>query len=77
MPLNLALGRQKQVDFCEFKANLVFKVSSRTGSIATEKPCLEKKQINKKTQTNKQTNKKMEKASKKEKCNAYLIVLII
>jgi hypothetical protein len=39
----------------EFKASLVYKVSSRTAR-ATEKPCLEK-QKNKK-QKNKQTNKK-------------------
>jgi hypothetical protein len=27
-----ALGRQKQVDFCEFKANLVYILSSRPSS---------------------------------------------
>ena len=36
-------------DFYEFKASLVYRVSSRTGSKATEKPCLEKQ--------NKQTKK--------------------
>ena len=30
--------------FCEFKASLVYKVSSRTDSIATGKHCLEKTQ---------------------------------
>ena len=29
MPLIPALGKQKQVDLCEFKDNLVYKVSSR------------------------------------------------
>ena len=43
-----ALGRQRQVDLREFKASLVYRMSSRTDSKATEKPCLEKKQTNKK-----------------------------
>ena len=29
-PLISALGRQKQVDLCEFKASLVYRMSSRT-----------------------------------------------
>ena len=29
-PLILVLRRQKQVDLCEFKASLVYRVSSRT-----------------------------------------------
>ena len=49
MPLILALGRQKQVDLCEFKASLVYIVSSRTAG-ATGRPCLKKTK-------NKQTNK--------------------
>ena len=44
MPLIPALRRQRQEDFCEFKANLVYKVSSRISSKATEKPCLGKKE---------------------------------
>ena len=56
-----ALGRQRQVDLCEFKASLVYRVSSRVVR-ATEKPYLKNKQTkNKPTthpkQTNKQTNK--------------------
>ena len=39
-PLIPALGRQRQLDLCEFKASLVFRASSRTGSKATEKTCL-------------------------------------
>ena len=42
MPLIPALGRQRQVDLCEFEASLDYRVSSRAGSTATEKPCLEK-----------------------------------
>ena len=41
MPLIPALGRQRQADVCEFKASLVYRVSFRTGSKATEKTCLE------------------------------------
>ena len=48
MPLIPALGRQRQEDLCEFEASLVYTVSSRTGSIATEKPYLEKPKKEKK-----------------------------
>ena len=37
MPLIPALGRQRQVDLCEFKANLVYKTSSRTAARATQR----------------------------------------
>ena len=37
-----ALRRQKQVDLCKIEASLIYKNCSRTGSNATEKPCLEK-----------------------------------
>lgn len=36
MPLILALGRQRQVNFCEFKASLVCRLSSRT-TMATQR----------------------------------------
>ena len=52
-PLILTLGRQRQVDLCECEASLVYRESSRTGSKATEKPCLKKTNKQKK-QTNKQ-----------------------
>ena len=42
MPLIPTLRRQRQVDLCEFEASLFYKSSSRTGSKATEKLCLEK-----------------------------------
>ena len=58
IPLIPALRRQRHVDLCEFEASLVYRASSRTGSIATEKPCLEK---NKKT---KKQNKKKKKERK-------------
>ena len=41
MPLILALGRQRKADRYEFEDSLVYRVSSRTGSIA-EKFCLKK-----------------------------------
>ena len=47
-PLIPWLWRQKQVDLCKFEASLVYKESSRTGSKATEKPCLEKQKQSKK-----------------------------
>ena len=49
------IAAQRQADFCEFKASLVYRVSFRTGSKATEKPCLEKQK--QKTRQNKQTKK--------------------
>ena len=52
-PLIPALGKERQTDFCEFKASLVYRASSRTGSKATEKPCLQKQ---KEKQTNKTPN---------------------
>ena len=41
-PLILAHGRQRQVDLFEFKARLVYIVSSRSAG-ATRRPCLKKK----------------------------------
>ena len=38
------IWKQRQADLCDFKASLVYRASSRTDSIATEKPCLEKQQ---------------------------------
>ena len=52
-PLIPALGRQRQVDICEFKASLVYRVNSRTGSNATEKLEKQNKQTNKQTKTKK------------------------
>jgi hypothetical protein len=45
---NQALGRQRQVDLCELKASLVYRVSSRTAR-ATQKNPVSKKTKNKKT----------------------------
>ena len=45
MPLILALGRQKQVNLCEFEDSLVYRVSSRTGSKATQRNTVSKKKI--------------------------------
>jgi hypothetical protein len=50
-----ALGRQRQVDLCEFKASLVYRVSSRT---ARETLYQNKQTDKQKQKENKQTNKK-------------------
>jgi hypothetical protein len=50
MTLILALGRQRQVDLCEFKARLVYRVP--------EWPGLHRKTLSQKKQTNKQANNK-------------------
>jgi hypothetical protein len=42
-PLTLALGRQRQVDFCEFEANLVYRMNSRTAKAAQSNPVLKNK----------------------------------
>ena len=43
-PLILALGRQRQVDLCEFKVSLIYKVSSRTARAVTQRsPVFKKK----------------------------------
>ena len=45
-PLIQVLRRQRQEDLCELEASLVYIVSSRIGTKATEKPCLEKPKKN-------------------------------
>ena len=47
-PLILALGRQRQEDLCEFKVSLVYRVSSRTVSKATQRNPVKGKQTNNK-----------------------------
>lgn len=43
MPLIPAHWKQRQADFCKFKSNLVYRVSSTTcRAVNTENPCLEK-----------------------------------
>jgi hypothetical protein len=49
-----ALGRQRQAEFCEFKASLVYRVSSRTAR-ATQRDLVLNKQKQKPNQPNKQT----------------------
>ena len=41
IPLIPALGRQRQVDLCEFKASLVYRVVSRTARATQRNPVLE------------------------------------
>ena len=57
MPLIPAFGRQRQViSVCEFKASLVYKVSSRTARTVTQRnPVLKNKQTKYKQTKNKQT----------------------
>ena len=45
MPVIPTLRRQRQADLCEFEASMVYRVSSRIGPKATEKPGLEKKML--------------------------------
>ena len=40
-PLIPALGRQMQMDLCEFKVNLVYMSFKIVRAVNTEKPCLE------------------------------------
>ena len=44
MPLIPALRRLKQVDLCEFKASLVYRVSSRTARAIQRNPVSKKNQ---------------------------------
>jgi hypothetical protein len=47
MPLIPALGKQRQVDLCEFKPILVYRVSSKTDKATQRNPVSQNKQINK------------------------------
>lgn len=42
LSLLLALREQRQTDFCEFEASLIYRVSSRMARVA-QRNCLEKK----------------------------------
>ena len=46
-PLIPALGKQRQSDLCEFEASLVYRASFRTGTKATQRNPVLKKQTNK------------------------------
>jgi hypothetical protein len=48
----LALRRQRQVDFCEFKASLVYRVSSRIARATQKNPVSKKKKKSKQTPNN-------------------------
>jgi hypothetical protein len=43
MPLIPALGRQRQVDHCEFKASLVYRMSSKIARVTQRNPVLKNK----------------------------------
>ena len=55
MPLIPALGRQRQVNLCEFEDSLVYRVNSRTART------LHRENLSQKTKNNKQKNKKRKK----------------
>ena len=54
-----ALLRQRQADLCEFEANLVYRVSSRTARTLSQRNPVSKKQ-----NKNKQTTKKKKRRKK-------------
>ena len=60
MSLVPALRKQRHMDLCEFKTNLVYRVSSQTARTVTQRNPVSK-------QTNKQTNKQKSKEKEKEK----------
>jgi len=60
MHLILAPGRKRWADICEFKASLVFKVSSMTASATQRNP------VSKQTKQKRKKEKKKER--KREKC---------
>ena len=47
MSLILILGRQREVDLCEFEVSLVYRASSRTARAVTQRNPVPKIQINK------------------------------
>jgi hypothetical protein len=47
MPLILALRRQRQVDLYEFKASLIYKVSSKPARAVTQRNPVSNKETNK------------------------------
>jgi hypothetical protein len=59
MPLIATIRMLRQADLCEFQANLVYRVSSRTARTPQRNPVLKKKKkpIPFPSKTNKQTNK--------------------
>lgn len=78
MPLVLALGRERQVDLCEFEASLAYRSSSRTAREILLKKNKTKQKTNKTkqktpkskkqkipTKTNKQTQNKIKNKTKK------------
>jgi hypothetical protein len=56
MPLMPTLGRQRQVELCEFKASLVYRVSSRTAKATQRNPFLKNKTKQQKQQKTPKTN---------------------
>ena len=69
MPLIPALGRQMQVDPCEFKANLDHRASFRTDKGPQRNPVSKKQNKVSELTTNHQKKKKKKKKKKKNKTN--------
>lgn len=68
MPLVLALGRERQVDLCEFEASLAYRSSSRTAReiLLKQNKTKRNKQTNKKKPNKTKQNKKLQKAKNKK-----------
>jgi hypothetical protein len=65
MLLISAFRRQRQAELCEFKVNLVYKMSSRTARATKRNPVLKKKNKNKKRERERKRTEK-EKQKRKE-----------
>ena len=52
MPLIPAFGRQRQADLCGFKANVIYKMSSRTARAVTQRNPVSKNQKGEKKRLN-------------------------
>ena len=52
MPFTQVLGKQRQIDLCEFKDSLVYKVSSRTTKDTQRNPVSKKQKLKNKNKRN-------------------------
>ena len=73
------ISAQKKVALYEFKVNLVYRVSSRMGSVATEKPCLQrpKKEKKKEREKGKKKGKERGKGSIDISCRMKVLLITI
>jgi hypothetical protein len=61
-----ALGRQRQVDLCEFEASLVYRVSSKTTKATQKDPVLKNKQPSPPTKKKKKRKRRKRKKRRRE-----------